>query len=219
MLTAKRNWGDLTDYTYNNTGYKTAGNSIAYVYAAQICHGNIDSIKSLIKRSKAVIFDVRNYPNNDDFYNLFDIFLPEPKVINQLLYLSINNPGFFKWKRSPKIGETNKAPFNGPVMILADERSQSQGEYSTMCLQTIPNSVTIGSQTAGADGGVTQIPMGGKLFLSYSGYGIFYPDKAPTQRRGIRIDVPVKKTIESIMQDKDLAFEEVLRYLKRKGID
>lgn len=219
MLATKRDWRDLTGYTYNNTGYKTVGNSIAYVYAAQIWHGNIDTIKSLIKRSKAVIFDVRNYPNNDDFYNIFNIFLSEPKVINRSLYLSINNPGFFKWQPSPRIGDSSKSPYSGKVIILADERSQSQGEYSTMCLQTIPNSITIGSQTAGADGVVTQIPMGGKLCISYSGYGIFYPDKTPTQRRGIRIDIPVKKTIESVRQDNDLAVEEALRYLKKKGID
>lgn len=216
---AKRNWGDLNDYTYNDKGYKTIGNSIAYVYASQIWHGDLDTIKALIKRSKAVIFDVRNYPNNDDFYNIFDIFLPEPKVINQSLCLSINNPGYFKWQPSPRLGNINKSPYSGQVIILADERSQSQGEYSTMTLQTIPNSVTIGSQTAGADGVVTQVPMGGKLAISYSGYGIYYPDKTPTQRRGIRIDIPVKKTVESVVRDKDLAVEEALKYLKKKGID
>ena len=219
MATANRSWQDLTGYTYNNTGYKLVGNSIAYIYAAQIWHGNIDTIKSLIKRCKAVIFDVRNYPNNDDFYNIFDMFLSQPKVINQSLYLSLNNPGFFKWQPSPAIGTVNKSPYAGTVIVLADERSQSQGEYSIMSLQTIPNSITIGSQTAGADGVVTQIPMWRKLSISYSGYGVFYPDKSPTQRRGIKIDIPVKKTIESVMQDKDLAVEEAVRYLNNKGID
>ncbi len=88
-----------------------------------------------------------------------------------------------------------------------------------MCLQTIPHSITIGSQTAGADGVVTAIPMGGKLTISYSGYGIYYPDKTPTQRRGVRIDIPVKKTVESAVKDQDLALEEALKYLRKMGID
>ncbi len=216
---SKRDWRYLTDYTANKAGYKTIGNSITYVYAWQMWHGNMDTIKALIKSRKAVIFDVRNYPNGDDFYNIFDIFLPEPKVINQSLYLSLNNPGYFKWQPSPKIGNINKSPYGGAVIILADERSQSQGEYSTMCLQTIPHSITIGSQTAGADGVVTAIPMGGKLTISYSGYGIYYPDKTPTQRRGVRIDIPVKKTVESAVKDQDLALEEALKYLRKMGID
>jgi carboxyl-terminal processing protease len=219
ILASKRDWRYLNDYTANKTGYKAIGNSITYVYAWQMWHGNMDTIKALIKSRKAVIFDVRNYPNGDDFYNIFDIFLPEPKVINQSLYLSINNPGYFKWQPSPKIGNINKSPYGGTVIILADERSQSQGEYSTMCLQTIPHSITIGSQTAGADGVVTAIPIGGKLTISYSGYGIYYPDRAPTQRRGIRIDIPVKKTVESVVKDQDLALEAALKYLRKGGID
>lgn len=218
-LAAKRDWHDLTDYTYNKAGYKTIGNSIAYVYAWQMWHGNMDTIKTLIKSKKAVIFDVRNYPNGDDFYNIFDIFLREPKVINQSLCISINNPGYFLWKPSPTIGNINQSPYSGKVIILADERAQSQGEYSVMCFQTIPNSVTVGSQTAGADGVKTLIPMGGKLALSYSGYGMFYPDKSPTQRRGVRIDIEATKTVEDISRDKDVALAKALEYLKEKGID
>jgi carboxyl-terminal processing protease len=219
IMASKRDWGDLTNYTSNETGYKTVGNSIAYVYAWQMWKGNMDTIKELIKSKKAVIFDVRNYPGSDYFYNIFDVFLPESKAINQSLCISINNPGYFRWQLSPKIGSTNKSPYSGKVVILTDERSQSQGEYSVMCFQTIPNSVTVGSQTAGADGVVTTIPMGGKLSLSYSGYGIFYPDKTPTQRRGVKIDIEAMKTAEGITQNRDVALEKALEFLKNRGID
>ncbi len=180
---------------------------------------NMDTIKALIKSKKAVIIDIRNYPISDYFYNIFDIFLPEPKAINQSLYITIKNPGYFRWQLSPKIGTTNKFPYSGKVVILTDERSQSQGEYSVMCLQTIPNSVTVGSQTAGADGVVTTISMGGKLSLSYSGYGIFYPDKTPTQRRGVKIDIEATKTAESITNNRDFALQKALEFLKKNGID
>ncbi|NRF40232.1 S41 family peptidase [Pedobacter foliorum] len=219
ILSSKRDWEELTNYTNNETGYKSIGNSIAYVYAWQMWKGNMDTIKALIKSKKAVIFDVRNYPRSDYFYNIFDIFFKKPTAINQTLCISINNPGHFQWKLSPKIGNTNPTPYSGKVLILTDERSQSQGEYSVMCLQTIPNSVTIGSQTAGADGAVTSIPMGGKLSITYSGYGIFYPDKKPTQRRGIKIDIQAKKTVESISKNEDVALQKALDFLKKNGIN
>ncbi len=219
MLAADRSWGDLNNHTANETGYETIGNLIVHVYAAQIWRGNIDTIKSLIKNHKAVIFDVRNYPNNDEFYKLFDIFLPESKVINQSLVMSVNHPGYFKWQPSPKIGSTNPFPYKGKVIILADERTQSQGEYSVMALQTIPGAVTIGSRTAGGDGVQTLIPMGNKMALAYSGYGIFYPDKTPTQRRGVRIDMEATKTAESVIKGKDVALERALEYLKGMGVE
>jgi carboxyl-terminal processing protease len=219
MPAADRSWRELNNHAANETGYETIGSSILRVYAAQIWRGNIDTIKTLLKRHKAVIFDVRNYPNNDDFYKLFDVFLREPKVINQSLILSVSHPGYFKWQPSPVIGRVNALPYKGKVIILADERTQSQGEYSVMALQTIPGSVTIGSQTAGGDGVQTNIPIGNKMALAYSGYGIFYPDKTPTQRRGIRIDIEAGKTAESISKGRDIALEKALTYLSGKGIE
>ena len=88
-----------------------------------------------------------------------------------------------------------------------------------MALQTIPGAVTIGSQTAGGDGVQTLITVGNKMALSYSGYGIFYPDKTPTQRRGVRIDIEAKKTATTMIKGKDVALERAVVYLKGMGID
>jgi len=219
ILASARYWVDLFNYITDEQGYKSIDNSIAYIYASSIYGANVDKMKALIKSKKAVIFDVRNYPNSDTFYNIFDIFLPKPTAIDIELQILTDNPGYFKWIKIPKIGNINPNTYQGKVIILVDERTQSQGEYSAMALQTIPNSVTIGSQTAGGDGVKTYVPMGGKLTLSYSGYGIYYPDKAQTQRVGVKIDVPVKKTVESVIKNQDLILQEALKYLKEKGID
>ncbi|HMI02064.1 MAG TPA: S41 family peptidase [Pedobacter sp.] len=219
ILITEKKWQDIANYMGNETGYKTIGSSIAYVYAAQIWKGNLEQIKTLIKSKQAVIFDVRNYPNNDDFYSIFDMFLPEGRPINYSLVFSPEHPGYFKWELSPKLGDINKNIYQGKVLILADERSQSQGEYSVMTLQTIPGAVTIGRQTAGADGIVTLIPMGGNLTISYSGYGIYYPDRSGTQQSGVKIDIPVKQTLEAVLQNKDLTLDRALEYLSGKGIN
>ena len=209
-----RKWGELVNYTANDKGYKKLDDSTLLIYAMQIWNGNLDTLKSMIREAKAVIFDVRNYPQNDAFYYIVDPFLLEPKVINYITEPIANMPGLFKWIQSPKIGQVNKDVFKGKVIILADERTQSQGEYSCMVLQTIPGAITIGRQTAGADGLVTYIPMGGHLSLSYSGYGVYYPDKGQTQRTGIKIDITVPKTVAEIIKDKDPTLERALIYLK-----
>jgi carboxyl-terminal processing protease len=147
------------------------------------------------------------------------MFLPQPVVINMSTKFMPGNPGYFRWEPSYKIGNVNHAVYRRKVVILVDERTQSQGEYSAMALQTIPNSVTIGSQTAGADGVISFIPMGGGLAISYSGYGIYYPDRTPTQRVGVRMDISVKKTVKSVMNDEDVILKRALRYLKAKGCD
>lgn len=215
VSTARRDWLPFLNYTYNDVGYKKLHDSIFLIYAWQIGDSNIDTIKRLIKQSKAVIFDVRNYPQNDAFYSITDPFLSEPKTINYSTIALPNFPGFFKWELNPnKVGHINESAFKGKVIILCDERTQSQGEYSCMVLQTIPNAVTIGRQTAGADGVVRQIPMGSGLNVSYSSYGVYYPDKTQTQRTGIKVDISVRKTIIAVKNNKDEILDRALQYIK-----
>lgn len=212
--TQQRDWGAFINYTANDKGYEMLADSVLLVYTMQVWNGNIDTVKQLVKRSKAVIFDVRNYPSNDAFFYLPDAFLSEPKTIDCSTIALPQHPGLFKWRINPnKIGHASDSAYNGKVVILCDERTQSQGEYSCMVLQTIPGAVTIGSQTAGADGIVTNIPMGGGLTISYSGYGVYYPDKKQTQRVGVKIDIIVKKTADAIRDNRDEIMERALLYI------
>lgn len=214
--TAQRDWGAFINYTYNDVGYRKVNDSVLIIYAMQIWKGNIDSMKKLISGSKVVIFDVRNYPQNDEFYYITDPFLSKPQTIDYTTIAIPDLPGLFKWNLNEnKVGRINNDPFKGKVIILADERTQSQGEYSCMVLQTIPGAITIGRQTAGADGVVTRVPMGGGLTLSYSGYGVYYPDKTQTQGKGIKIDVPVKASIAAIVDGKDEVLEKAFQYINK----
>ena len=215
VSTQPKNWSAFINYTHNDVGYKILHDSVLLIYAAQIWNGNIDTIKHLIKQSKAVIFDVRNYPGNDAFFFITDPFLSEPKTINYSTVALPALPGFFTWQLNPnKIGHHSDSAFKGKVIILCDARTQSQGEYSCMVLQTIPQAVTIGSQTAGADGIARKIPMGGGLHAYYSCYGVYYPDKTQTQRTGIKIDIPVRKTVAALKNNKDEILDRALQYIK-----
>jgi C-terminal processing protease CtpA/Prc len=51
--------------------------------------------------------------------------------------------------------------FTGKVVILVDEVTQSQAEYTTMAFRVAPDAVVVGSTTAGADGNVSRIPLPG----------------------------------------------------------
>jgi len=219
MLKTQRNWQYINNYTANDKGYEMIEKSIIRVYTMQLWEKNVDTIKALMRGKKAVIFDARSYTSNDAFYNIFDMFLPAPEAINYNTKILPDDPGYFQWKLSPKIGGINRNPYNGTVIILADERCQSQGEYSVMALQTIPHSITIGSQTSGTDGVVSLVPMGGGLGITHSGYGIYYPDKTPTQQCGLRIDIEAKKTAKSIIKEEDVAMEKAMEYLKGKGVE
>ncbi len=101
----------------------------------------------------------------------------------------------------------------GKIVILVDESSQSQSEYTAMAFRAAPNATVVGSTTAGADGNVSAIPLPGGLRSMVSGIGVFYPDKRPTQRIGIVADVEATPTIQGIRSGRDEVLEVALRQI------
>jgi C-terminal processing protease CtpA/Prc len=93
--------------------------------------------------------------------------------------------------------------------------SQSQAEYTTMAFQSSPNVKVLGSQTAGADGNVSQITLPGNIVTCFSGLGVFYPDGTAAQRVGVKIDYPIKPTIKGIIEGKDELLEKAISLLEK----
>lgn len=165
--------------------------------------------------TKGIIFDLRNYPNGT-VWEIMKYMVPEPVLTARIKYPVQEKPGDFAMRNSTWFGKYggNADYYKGKVAILCDERSISQSEYSVMALQKCPDAVTIGSQTAGADGNITRIWLPGNIFTNISGMGIFYPDGSPTQRVGVRIDHTILPTIEGIRQEKDEVLEYAVQLIK-----
>lgn len=101
-------------------------------------------------------------------------------------------------------------PYKGRVILLVNELTQSNPEFQAMALQRCPQTLTIGSPTSGADGDIVRIPLPGGLMTCFSGIGVFYPDGTPTQAVGVRLDVEVNDTVESLQAGRDLVLEKAL---------
>jgi len=84
----------------------------------------------------------------------------------------------------------------------------SSGEFSCMTLKAIPNSLIVGSQTAGADGNVIRINPSQDIHSGFSSLGVYYPDGTQTQRIGIVPDVVVYPTAMGIKQGRDEILEK-----------
>ena len=110
-------------------------------------------------------------------------------------------------------GNIAKEKFKGKVVVLVNELSQSQAEYTAMAFRAAPNSTVIGSTTAGADGNISRIVLPGGLSTMISGIGVFYPDGSPTQRVGIVPDFEVKPTIQGIKEGRDELLEKAIEII------
>ena len=102
----------------------------------------------------------------------------------------------------------NHNAYTGKIIILVDQTTQSAAEYFTMHLQSIPDAITVGSQTAGADGDIVLVTMPGYMNFYFSSVKVLYPDGTDTQRRGVRVDIEVRPSVDGIRNNRD----EVLEY-------
>jgi C-terminal processing protease CtpA/Prc len=167
--------------------------------------------------TKGLIVDIRNYPSEFVVFALGSLFVDQKTDFVRFTRGDLSNPGAFYW--GPPFGLEPKEPhYPGKVVILVDEISQSQAEYTTMAFRASPRAIVIGSTTAGADGNVSPIPLPGGFRSLISGIGVFYPDKKPTQRIGIIPNREVKPTIAGIRAGRDEVLEFAIREMVGKDV-
>jgi carboxyl-terminal processing protease len=148
-----------------------------------------------------IIFDIRNYPQGT-LWDIVNYLYPAPIHIASFTKPDVTYPGRLAWV-PVTIGTGTSNPYNGKVILLFDERTLSQAEYTCMGLEQFPGAIKIGSMTAGADGNVTREYLTGKIYTYFTGLGTYYPDYTPTQRVGIIPDIEVHPTIDGIRDGND----------------
>jgi carboxyl-terminal processing protease len=203
----------------DSTYCKILPGNIGYVNLAVLLQRQVDSAMQQLKDTRAIIFDDRAYPNST--VDLLANYLHEkPVPAVWFTFPDLEYPGAFAWAKKPsQYGPFKKDNkyflYKGKVAILVNATTQSHGEWSAMVLQSTPGSITLGSQTAGADGNVSRInfPDGHMSFLT--GLGVFYPDKSQTQRVGVKIDQVVIPTPEGLAAGKDEVLEAAVKAVSR----
>jgi len=191
--------------------YKILHNTIGYVNIELLDESDVDAMMETFKNTKAMVVDLRNYPKFIP-YAIARRLISKNTDYLKTIAPDLSFPGKFYWQENARIKPLANQYYPGNVVILVNEKTQSRAEYSAMMLQAGDHSVTIGSQTAGADGNVSRISYIG--FESYmSGTGIFYPDGTPTQRSGIKIDIQIKPTIEGVKTQKDEVLQRAIYFI------
>lgn len=204
------------DFNDDHPVLEVLHDSILYINMGTLTPKQADSLVKQLYRYKILLFDIRNYPqgtawaiapyltNSPKEAVLFEKPYVTPSFLKGLNSKDKSAPGF------TVMPSKVKKIFEGRVFILCNEQTQSQAEYTIMMFQGAIPCIVVGSQTAGADGNVTQVAIPGGYEAWFSGLGVLYPDGGQTQRNGIRVDVQVKPTIAGLKEGKDEVLEKAL---------
>ncbi|MDR6300134.1 S41 family peptidase [Mesonia maritima] len=203
---------DFNDFNYGKDSIdiksKSINNQVGYINMGTLKFEDVADVFESFENKKSIIIDLRNYP--DFIYKYVTRFLnTEKKDFSKLYTPDINYPSRFTFKDNLKTLRSRKA-FEGKIILVVNEETVSRAEFTAMAFQTAENVITVGNQTAGADGDVVVFEYLGGYKTSMSGNGISYPNGMETQRKGIRIDIKVTPTINGLRQGRDEVLEKAL---------
>lgn len=196
--------------------FKEVAGGIGYINISNLTCKDEQDLENFLASCDKLIIDLRSYPAEYDVLHklLPTFFFSQAREAAEVLLPQAHRPGDFirTTVSTRKTSEPDKL-YKGKVVLLVNVHSQSMSEYFTMFLQTIPGSVTVGSQTAGADGDVTRIQLPYASF-NITGAGICYPDGTNAQRNGVKIDKVVEPSAEGMIRGVDEQLQAAIDYLQ-----
>jgi len=193
---------------------------IGYINPGTLKKGQIDKLMKEFQNTEGLIVDLRNYPSDFIVYSLAEYLIPEITPFAKFGFCNRLIPGSFSTSELQSSGsglikmmhpsEEDKPLYKGKVIILMDERTQSQAEFTVMSLRNAPEAIVIGSPSVGADGDVVEIKLPGVISTNITGLSIFYPNGGQTQRIGLEPDIFVTPTLEGLREGRDELLEKAV---------
>lgn len=210
------NWRYSLENTQSKPKFKEVANGIGSINIGNLACKDEQDLEKFLASYDKLIIDLRAYPAEYDVLHklLPTFFFSQNREAVEVLLPQAHHPGGFIRSTilTRKTSDSDKL-YKGKVVLLVNASSQSMSEYFTMFLQTIPGSITIGSQTAGADGDVTRIQLPYASF-NITGAGICYPDGTNAQRNGVKIDIVVEPSVKGTMRGVDEQLQAAIDYLQ-----
>lgn len=186
---------------------------VGYLHTESLTLKDYDSIFKKWQDKKAIIFDLRTYPE-ENLGRILTYLHEEPVSFYRSTNTSLEQAGVFSFDSEMIIEPKTNFAYKGKVIVLINVDSQSKAEFSALALNSHPNSILIGNQTAGTDGDVSDIILPGNIHSGITGVGIYAIDKSETQKVGIIPDIEVHPTIQDIKNGVDVILEEALKQVE-----
>lgn len=213
VKTGKRG-ANYSKYRTSKPSWEIIDEQIGYLNPGYLKDGEIYEIGKTLYKYKGLVIDLRCYPSEFIVFSLSSFLMPAPVEFVKFSQTSNILPGLFMFTSPISVGKNNPDYFKGKVVIIVNETTLSQAEYTTMALRKAPGAVVIGSTTAGADGNVSKFVLPGGVNTMISGIGVYYPDGTETQGIGIVPDIEIKPTIKGIIEGRDELLEKAISIIK-----
>lgn len=197
---------------------------IGYIAPGTLQEGDLEELMKTFAHTDGLVVDLRQYPSVVIMYLLAEYLNPAPTEFAILEIPSLADPGrFYQMPYSSGAGtmarlglwdNAETAPlYTGQVVLLMDETSQSQAEFTIMSLRQTAGAVVVGSPSVGADGNAIYLRLPGGCRTRFTTMGVLTPDGQETQRVGVQPDVLCTPTVEGIAAGRDELLEKAVELI------
>lgn len=203
------------EFTGNKVWNKINDN-VGYVNLGLLSKDLVDSMYKDLSDTKAIIFDNRGYPMGtarDIVSHLTNKKFCEATFLTKIVISpDVNNNTNMIYKQETTL--ENKPFYNGQILILVNEQTQSQAEFLCLVLKEGAGDKVkiIGSQTSGAIGTVSGIILPGGISTFFTCQKVCDINGKNIQGTGIIPDIIVHPTIEGICKEKDELLLKAIEY-------
>lgn len=205
----------LKNLQKKDTCFNMVSEGIVYVKTTSLKNNYLEKAMPAIFKTKGMIIDLRGYPLESSVYSLGKYLIPVLTPIARYTNSSLNSPGLFTFSEKKMIGGEGRRHYKGKVVVLINEFTQGSGEYHAMAFKAAPGAILMGSETAGANGNLSDIYLPGGIRTMISGVGIYFPDGQETQATGIKPLLNVRATIKGVSEGRDELVEKAIELINK----
>ena len=172
-----------------------------------------------LKDTDGLIIDLRQYPSDTNMHIFLSMYLQKVGTVYNIMTVpSQSVPGTFIKQEMVSMGVTPASfYYEKPVVVLMDESSISNTEFSIMDLRTGDNVVVLGNNSLGTDGDITELPLPNGNLLWFTSCGVYTSEMGQTQRIGLSPDIEVYPTVEGIKEGRDELKEAAIAYIQEQN--
>ncbi len=199
--------------------YEILDGNIGLLNPAALQPKELSSVMSQLKSTDGLIVDFRQYPSDYIVYDLAEYLVDGVKPFLIYAVPTESKPGVFvgNIKYSGRPENSNIEPYEKPIVVLMNEKTQSLAEYTIMSIRNGENVTVMGENSVGSDGDIAYLPLPGGMNMMFTSQGIYSPDGGQTQRIGLTPDIEVHPTIEGIKEGRDELMEAAVSYIQEQN--
>jgi C-terminal processing protease CtpA/Prc len=214
----------MNGYTYYSAStptpdYRQIDPYTIYVDLSKITWDSLQFKMPVIAQAKAVIFDLRGYPNGSNGTGIISHLLKHQENDKWLQQQQISLPDHEKtgWKGLGWSLKPVTPHINGKVFFLTNSSAISYAESVMAYVKAFKLATIIGEPTAGANGDVNWVTLPGGYTISFTGLKVTLHDGTQHFTKGILPDVTVLKSIQGIRENKDEVLAKAIALSKAAG--